>query len=71
MTCVSKRCNFKKGEKKENFKETYGFKKQNYSPQQNQNINKHSTVKTSENKRPFGSWECRDNYPEGVCVGLD
>ena len=55
----------------ENFKETCRFKTQNYSPQQNQNINKYSTVKKSEHKRPFGSYECRKNYPEGVCVGLD
>jgi len=28
-------------------------------------------VKNLDNKRPFGSCECRQNYSEGVCVGLD
>jgi len=71
MTCVSKRCNFKRGEKIENYKETSRFKTQNYSQQHNHNINKHSTVKKSESRRSFGSCGCRENYPEEVCIGLD
>jgi hypothetical protein len=55
----------------ENFKETYSFKTQNYSSQQNHNINKHPTVKNLDTKRSFGSFERKQNYPEGVCVGQD
>jgi hypothetical protein len=35
----------------ENFKETYRFKTQNYSPKQTQNIHKHSTFKKSEKQK--------------------
>jgi len=51
-----------------NFKEIYRFKTQNYFPQQNQNTNKHSTVKKIwKQKTIWKLWVQRELSWRSVC----